>query len=467
MSPEETFLTDICEHPEDDAPRLVYADWLDEHDQTERARFIRVQCALARLPQDDPARPEREAAEEALLLEHGEVWLGPLGEFVSEPTFHRGFVEAGCVAARHLISHGERIFRLVPLRHLRLALGKTRDNAARVAACPYLARLRGLELDPLWGSEVGDKELAELLRSPHLVNLEELRLRETRADKRALAALRTGAMTRLKVLDLCHNNFRTALRELTAGPPPFRLEVLNLAINGLNATMMRVLADWPGLARVRDLSLGGNFIGAAGARALAASTFLGALRTLDVHGCGLKAAGMRALAGAPTLAGLSTLHLESNGIGRAGLEALLASPHLDGLRGLHLSRNNLGDQGAELLAGWPGLARHTALDLGGNDIGPAGVEALCRSPHLGELTWLELFDNPVSDSGVRALAGCPRLSGLIALGLGACRVGPAGARALLDSPHLSGLTRVNLWNNPALTAPVREALTARFGDVGT
>src|SRR5688572_3979360 len=47
-------LTDILEDPEDDAPRLVYADWLDEHASDEsghaRAEFIRVQIELARLP---------------------------------------------------------------------------------------------------------------------------------------------------------------------------------------------------------------------------------------------------------------------------------------------------------------------------------------------------------------------------------------------------------------------------------
>jgi uncharacterized protein (TIGR02996 family) len=32
----------------DDTPRLVYADWLSEHGQPERAELIRVQRALAR-----------------------------------------------------------------------------------------------------------------------------------------------------------------------------------------------------------------------------------------------------------------------------------------------------------------------------------------------------------------------------------------------------------------------------------
>ena len=33
--------------PHDDAPRLVLADWLDEHGEPERAEFIRCQLMLA------------------------------------------------------------------------------------------------------------------------------------------------------------------------------------------------------------------------------------------------------------------------------------------------------------------------------------------------------------------------------------------------------------------------------------
>ena len=40
-------LADIIAHPEDDTPRLIYADWLDDHDQSERAEFIRIQCSIA------------------------------------------------------------------------------------------------------------------------------------------------------------------------------------------------------------------------------------------------------------------------------------------------------------------------------------------------------------------------------------------------------------------------------------
>ena len=60
LTHEGAFLADICEHPDDDAPRLVYADWLDDHGQPERARLIRVQCEFAQLAElDDPASQER------------------------------------------------------------------------------------------------------------------------------------------------------------------------------------------------------------------------------------------------------------------------------------------------------------------------------------------------------------------------------------------------------------------------
>src|SRR5262249_48056502 len=63
---------------DDDAPRLVYADWLDEHDDPERAEFIRVQIAL-----EDPKLPAKQRKdlakrEQALLRRHERTWLGAL-----------------------------------------------------------------------------------------------------------------------------------------------------------------------------------------------------------------------------------------------------------------------------------------------------------------------------------------------------------------------------------------------------
>jgi len=87
MSDESALLAAIRAAPEDDAPRLVYADWLDEHGQPERAEFIRVQVALAR--HDDPALRRREA--EILAARH-DAFAGPLAAPHLRFRFERGFV---------------------------------------------------------------------------------------------------------------------------------------------------------------------------------------------------------------------------------------------------------------------------------------------------------------------------------------------------------------------------------------
>ena len=52
MTTPEAFIADIIAHPDDDSVRLIYADWLEEHDEPDRAEFIRVQIELAELTRD-------------------------------------------------------------------------------------------------------------------------------------------------------------------------------------------------------------------------------------------------------------------------------------------------------------------------------------------------------------------------------------------------------------------------------
>lgn len=46
MTEGEAIYRAILANPADDTPRLVYADWLQEHGQEEWAEFVRVQCEL-------------------------------------------------------------------------------------------------------------------------------------------------------------------------------------------------------------------------------------------------------------------------------------------------------------------------------------------------------------------------------------------------------------------------------------
>lgn len=51
-------LRTILDSPDDDAPRRVYSDWLQEHGELDRAEFIRVQCELARIGPEWDTEPE-------------------------------------------------------------------------------------------------------------------------------------------------------------------------------------------------------------------------------------------------------------------------------------------------------------------------------------------------------------------------------------------------------------------------
>jgi uncharacterized protein (TIGR02996 family) len=98
MKHDDAFLLAILESPDDDTPRLVYSDWLEEHGQSDRAEFVRVQVALAGLPPDDQRQKELEAKERQLLEENREEWLGPLRGVVEKAEFRWGFVESGAAS---------------------------------------------------------------------------------------------------------------------------------------------------------------------------------------------------------------------------------------------------------------------------------------------------------------------------------------------------------------------------------
>jgi uncharacterized protein (TIGR02996 family) len=103
MTHDEAFLQAVLANPNDDGVRLIYADFLEEHGQPERAEFIRLQCTLAKLPYADPRRPALQARELELLRLHQEAWLGPLRPLLTHWTFRRGFLDGVIVAARHLV----------------------------------------------------------------------------------------------------------------------------------------------------------------------------------------------------------------------------------------------------------------------------------------------------------------------------------------------------------------------------
>src|SRR6516225_3050806 len=97
MSDQKSLLAAILAAPEDDAPRLVYADWLEEHggaDDLARSELIRAQCRLAHLPEDDPIAFDLRWRAEELLAAHGRGWAEDVPAWARpECVFRRGFVD--------------------------------------------------------------------------------------------------------------------------------------------------------------------------------------------------------------------------------------------------------------------------------------------------------------------------------------------------------------------------------------
>src|SRR5262249_35011121 len=139
MTEEQAFVEAIAAEPEQDAHRLVYADWLEDHEEPERAEFIRAQCELARL--DEAARangagPARRARQ--LLKRHERAWLGPLTRFCRGWEFRRGLLEVVTIEARDFLEHALRLFRSAPVRHIRFL--NARDLLLPLLSSAHLGR---------------------------------------------------------------------------------------------------------------------------------------------------------------------------------------------------------------------------------------------------------------------------------------------------------------------------------------
>jgi len=226
MHPEK-FFEDILEHPQDDAPRLLYAEWLEEHGDP-LGEFIRVQCRLARLPMNHLCVLELETRERELLAEYERDWVGDLGDMLDWWTFRRGFVEEIGTSTDKFLANACSLFQRAPIQevhlcgvrnrieplaasaylqrasYLDLSNNVVRDQGARLlAGSPYLAHVRGLNLS---SSGIGDAGLKALAASSHFPELRELYLDDNRFGTSGVRALAHSSLAeQLQVLHLRFN----------------------------------------------------------------------------------------------------------------------------------------------------------------------------------------------------------------------------------------------------------------------
>ncbi|MDY3552787.1 TIGR02996 domain-containing protein [Gemmata sp. JC717] len=464
MNDRDALMAAIAAHPDEDTPRLVFADWLDENADPERAEFIRAQIAQHQnsdgkgdLPPGELARLA--ARERELLARNRDRWLQPLHDLNARGRVHgdfsRGFVNEVVIDAAVFAERGDELWAVSPvsalhLRHLEPA-------AERLADCPHLARVRALNLS----GAVAPAALRTLLGSPHLAGLRWLSLEpvlfedddiEVLADGAALPSLRSFSLSGCPATG-------TTLPELVGRFP----QLESLSLSWMQSFAGRHLAGVLAALnpdRFRTLGADYTLIGTEGMRALAGATRLTGITELWLRGCGFTSESMEVLAGTTHFKQVKKLYLGNDDLGEAGGVAFAGWPGLRTLQVIHFDHGNIGTGGVVAVATSPHLGRPEDLFLRDNGIGDAGAEAIAACDGFSELRELELSRNQITSTGARALATSTRLRHLRQLQLEHNAIGNEGANAIAASPHLRGLRWLTLGDNTIGRAAGRRLVAA-------
>jgi uncharacterized protein (TIGR02996 family) len=399
MTDHDPFLHAIVSQPDADAPRLIYADWLEEQGHAERAEFIRVQCELAVMKTKEVSAwdltrlQELEDREEELLELPAALGENPIGDVARHCRHHRGFIEEATLSLGMFLFQAERALRWVPLRRLTLT-HLEEQHLPILAKTPALGRLQGLTLrnDPV--SQVLD--LRELLASEHLQTLAaftlvnilnrplghqqpypvgptlcKLKLSALQLDTRDLEQfLQSPLCHRLGELhlqvDMYDPGCMATLIHFMENAGLERLHMVNnsLADPGLTSHDWEALFDAPALGNLLELNLRGMyvdrdvFLRQAGSalrrlqtlrmclnehriRAVVHPKRLPSLDFLDLRGADTDIIDIRTLADMPSLRKLKFLALDGRRLHRQALETFLHSRYWTGQTGLLLNHTPL------------------------------------------------------------------------------------------------------------------------------
>lgn len=401
---------------DDDLPRLVLADYLEERDEPERAAFIRAQCEIA------AGAPWDAAAVHA--LHHRPEWLHGrdfrhqlpatdprFAEWLPDGPFHRGFGRS--LVVRDLtafLALADDLFELAPITELHLPTGPL-SEWQRFVARPWLPRVRAVRF---YGISTPIEPVRVLCDAPLAAGLEEIVFE--RSGSPALPELiagivrsRLGRQLRAMEFHVGYTDLDELIDACDAGPEPLKLRRLKFRTIGLTPEIVRRMLDRPILNHLTDL-------------------------TVDY---------------APQL-------------GNDGLRVLAKSPQVAGLQSLRLPWVQAGDAGAAVLASSGHLAGLKSLDLSHNVLGIGGIRRLGRSPHLAGLRSLRLRQTGMEARALQHIVEAPFWPNLVELDLSENRITDDGAAILAKAPPAPNLVALVVRNNPPLTLGAVDRLCTRY-----
>lgn len=286
MSDEKALLAAISAHPLDDAPRLVYADWLDEQggeSQVARAEFIRVQCEMALLAAYDPRYQALEKREQELLGKWRGEWVKPLPKKLRGVDFSRGFplptIRRSSVT--ELVKLTPRALRHAPL--WRYPFGNP-DTLETLLAWPLLPRLTTLSL-----FSGGSNDLKRIAECDGLRNVTELAFTGCNMSANDLKLI-LDAWTGRRLLHLWVNSCPVGdegIKLIATHPATAGLRLLRAHTADFTSEGTKAIADSPNLERVTLATFAHNLLREDGCRHILRWKALKGIRELYMMNTGM------------------------------------------------------------------------------------------------------------------------------------------------------------------------------------
>ncbi len=494
MSTATQLLAAVIAEPEEDTPRLVFADYFEENDQPERAEFIRLQCDLARLPDWELRAKILRHRMRVLLATHGSTWRHELPKIpgLEWGAFERGFVNSLRVRSIEAFAkHSAQLQAAAPLVSLEFLensqsglLSNRIEWLRRVRFCDrngfnadqfqaFLNSVCGPKLHTLDLSGVGAENAGAeaITRAKHLTGLQELNLSDCFVGVAGVTAL-VGAKHLANLRDLRFSSYGSGYVEdpflnsegvelLASKESELRnLQTLEIGQNQINAEAFRSLLISPTLAKLervglRYCELPDEF--------MHIPPGVARWKSLDISGYRPQPELYRTLLSLPQTESLVRLRAVGGELNVEQLQSLSSAPFAAELRELYLAHNNIGADGIRTLSAgsWPNL--HT-LDLRGNAIKSDGVRSLSQG-HFPVLYQLRLDENELRDNGAKAIADAKWSGSVRRLFLANNGITTKGAAALAASSNLRQLTELDLANNKIESEGAKALALANWPDL--
>ena len=419
MNERDSFMQAIIAQPDDDMPRLVFADWLDENDDPERAQFIREQCALAAVEPWDCVAVESRAFRRGRVADPQNFlkWLpkvdGVLLDWDIDDCFRRGFAHA--LVVRQLdefLNEADRLFAEAPIRQLHLPVATLAEWREFVQG-DWLPRIETIHF---YGRTTPVEPLRELIRCRRATGLREIVFE--RASGPSMPDL---------IADLFTSELGQQLTRLGLYIGPTQIDELAEALCG----------NWTNPPPIQSLTLKTMAWNADAARWLSGSRLGKNLTTLNLRNNPLRQNGLVSLFG--------------------GQGNMLGKDYLPSLRQLDASHCEIDRIPLDGVS-WNKL--HW-LDLSGNPFGTNWFNIIRQVANIPDLKLLRLRHCGLSDLAIQLLRAGPAWRSLRELDLSDNQLTNLAATNLLSAADAPNLIVLNVAGN-AITESMLDVLAKRF-----